>query len=157
MDGPRIALVACGATKLPRRAPAKDLYIGPLFRAARAYAETCCDHWYILSARHGLVDPEADLDPYDQSLPSDNDELERWGERVCGSLLDDWGTVENVTWVLLAGERYLRAVRSTLIQIANGDRNDLMARWNRPEVPLARLGIGLQRQWLNREVVAHGL
>ncbi len=144
MDGPRIALVACGAAKLRHRAPAKDLYIGPLFRAARAYAESCCDHWYILSAKHGLVDPETEIEPYDQEMSKDEQILSRWGESVCGALHDEWGSVANVTWVLLAGERYLRALRPLLIQIHNGDRNDLVAMWNRPEAPLVRMGIGLQ-------------
>jgi len=34
-----ICLVGCGKSKLDRAAPAKDLYTGSLFRAARAFAE----------------------------------------------------------------------------------------------------------------------
>jgi hypothetical protein len=154
MDGPRIALVACGATKLHHRAPAQDLYIGALFQAARAYAEQCCDHWYILSAKHGLVDPETALDPYDQAMSKDEHVLSRWAERVCSALVHEWGSITAVTWVLLAGEKCTRALRPLLVQIHRGDRTDLTATWNRPEVPLARLGIGLQLQWLKREVAA---
>jgi len=32
----------------------------------REYAEVCHDPWYILSAKHGLVDPNTVLDPYDE-------------------------------------------------------------------------------------------
>ena len=35
---------------------------------ARRYAETHAERWYILSAAHGLVDPERIIDPYDISL-----------------------------------------------------------------------------------------
>ena len=34
-----IGLVACGRTKADRPTPARELYVSPLFRAARAYAE----------------------------------------------------------------------------------------------------------------------
>ncbi|MDQ3812222.1 MAG: hypothetical protein M3336_18225, partial [Chloroflexota bacterium] len=56
--------------KADRPLPARELYVSPLFRAARAYPERCYgpDHWLILSARHRLVDPETVLAPYDLSL-----------------------------------------------------------------------------------------
>ena len=156
MDGPRIALVACGATKLRRRALAKDLYIGSLFRAARSYAEACCDHWYILSAKHGLVDPDTALEPYEQSLAAMPClQREAWGARVLRQLGAAWGTVQDVRWVLLAGSHYLGALRPGLVQVAGGHRLDIEADWAMLEVPLARLGIGLQLQWLKREVADH--
>jgi Family of unknown function (DUF6884) len=63
-----VGLVACGATKLGRPAPARDLYCSPLFRKASAYAAATYDRWFILSAKHYLVDPCEVLDPYDVSL-----------------------------------------------------------------------------------------
>jgi hypothetical protein len=151
LDGPSIALVGCGASKLTRRAPAQDLYTGTLFRAARAYAEQH-DHWYILSARHGLVDPEMELDPYDCSL-SDMSERERdaWGDSVVREMIAQWGEVDRVEWVLLAGVVYTRPIRGQLVQIACGHRQDVQAAWRQPVAPLTRLGIGLQKQWLTRE------
>src|SRR4051794_31909245 len=49
-----IGLVACRMSKAYRPLPACDLYVSPLFRAARAYAERRYgpEDWLILSARH---------------------------------------------------------------------------------------------------------
>jgi hypothetical protein len=63
----RIALVACCGQKLDRAAPAGDLYTSPLFKKAAAYARTF-DGWYILSAKYGLVRPDAVIAPYDCTL-----------------------------------------------------------------------------------------
>jgi hypothetical protein len=64
----RVGLVACGKSKLDHAAPARDLYTGPLFRAASAYAERTYDAWFVLSAKHHLVHPDDVLEPYDVSL-----------------------------------------------------------------------------------------
>ena len=64
----RIGIVACSKTKLATPAPAKDLYTSPLFKAARAYCERTYDRWFILSALHGLVEPETVIEPYDVTL-----------------------------------------------------------------------------------------
>ena len=65
---PTHILIGCGARKLDHAAPARDLYIGPLFRAARIYAEASGLPWAILSARYGLVMPEQVIEPYDYRL-----------------------------------------------------------------------------------------
>jgi hypothetical protein len=58
-----VGLVACSRLKADRPAPARELYVSPLFRAARAYAERRHGpgRWFILSAHHGLVDPDTVL------------------------------------------------------------------------------------------------
>lgn len=38
----------------------------------RKYAEATGDLWFILSAKHGLVDPETELEPYDDFGLSEN-------------------------------------------------------------------------------------
>lgn len=45
-----IALVACSARKLDRRAKARDLYTGALFRASVRFAEAHGWPWFVLSA-----------------------------------------------------------------------------------------------------------
>ncbi len=156
LDGPRIALVACGASKLGTRARAADLYTGNLFRHQRAYAERCCDHWYILSAKHGLVDPDTELDPYECTLATFSvAEREAWGDRVVTSFVRQWGDVVNVTPVLLAGSAYLGALRGKLVQLEH--RQDVDVAWRAPIAPLARLGIGLQMAWLKAEVAEVGV
>jgi len=93
-----IGLVACSHAKAHRPAPARELYVSPLFRAARASAE--CHYgaarWFVLSAQHGLVDPATVLAPYELSLRQlSAREREMWGDRVAGELMDRFhaGTV----------------------------------------------------------------
>lgn len=83
----RVALVACGKSKLAYPAPARDLYTGSLFRAARAHVEReGYDAWYILSARHYLVAPQTILAPYEAALTNAPDEyLHTWAHRVDGA------------------------------------------------------------------------
>jgi len=67
MNGTRIVLVQCTNSKRDERAPARDLYDeSDYFRDYRAYALEKGDEWYILSAKHGLLDPETVIDPYDE-------------------------------------------------------------------------------------------
>lgn len=61
-------VVGCGKRKATEPRPARDLYTGSLFTAARRYAEASFLPWRILSAKHGLVDPDQVLEPYDAQL-----------------------------------------------------------------------------------------
>lgn len=86
---PRIGLVACSATKLPHAAPARDLYISPLFRKARDYCEAHYNAWFVLSAKHGLLAPDTEIEPYDLTLQQmSKRERLRWAMRVLGQIQD---------------------------------------------------------------------
>ncbi|WBB94101.1 DUF6884 domain-containing protein [Verrucosispora sp. WMMC514] len=71
-------VVPCGGAKLPHPAPARDLYVGSLFRHTLAAAEQSARldgeaaglpaRVLILSALHGLVEPDTVLAPYDQRM-----------------------------------------------------------------------------------------
>lgn len=63
-----ICLVACCGEKTAESAMAQDLYVSPLFRKSRAWAEAHCDLWFILSAKHGLLEPRQVIEPYDLTL-----------------------------------------------------------------------------------------
>ncbi len=63
-----IFLVACVSTKADRPMAAADLYRSDWFVKARAYVERTGARWFILSAAHGLVAPEALIAPYDVTL-----------------------------------------------------------------------------------------
>ncbi len=78
-SGLRIGLVGCVKDNKSYRCKAKDLYVSDLFRKAKTYAERNYDHWFILSAKHHLVDPETEIDPYDKTLNDANDlERKKW-------------------------------------------------------------------------------
>ena len=57
-QAPTLLLVACVKEKLAAPAAARDLYVSPLFKKEREYAERAGLPWFILSAEHGLVAPD---------------------------------------------------------------------------------------------------
>ena len=69
---PRIALVGCGSSKIDlddgETVSAGELYDSTYFRLKREFAETCCEKWRILSAKHGLLRPDDEIESYDASL-----------------------------------------------------------------------------------------
>jgi hypothetical protein len=126
------ALIACSATKLPRAAPARELYQGTLFKHSVQYVEQVLHiPWYVLSAAWGLVGQDEILEPYSDSLQGEPELFrEIWAREVAGQL-DGLGlNVPETTWVLLAGKDY----RDPLIPLLRG----------RVETPLAGMGIGRQ-------------
>ena len=103
----RIGLVGCVKSKGPTRARARDLYVSPLFRGRRCYVERTCSRWYVLSARHGLVDPIELLDPYDESLTNASSSRRRdWGDAVLNALDDVVVDHREVTYEIHAGAAY---------------------------------------------------
>lgn len=137
----RIALVGCGASKLARRAPAKDLYTSSLFRLSRAFAEQG-EHWRIVSAKFGLLDPEEIIEPYEQKLgPKD---VDHWGKVVANAIVSTFCFEDNLPIaraevVFLCGKTYASAIRAAL--------------FGRPSItslesPLDHMGLGKRMQWL---------
>lgn len=132
----RVALVSCVKSKLDRPAPAKDLYTSALFRALRAYAENSADEWLILSAEHGLVEPDQVLAPYERTLNRmPKAQRNEWAARVKDELAARIPTGADI--IILAGERY----REGLVPF-------LRARGNLVEIPLEGLSLGRQLQRL---------
>lgn len=129
-----IFLVACVGEKLERRAPAKELYISSWFKKARRFVEDAGQPWYILSALYGLVPPDEEIDPYEQTLNKmTKRERDTWAENVQRSLDE----VEITTVIFLAGVRYREGLTDYL-----EDRNV------RTIIPMEGLGIGKQLRWL---------
>lgn len=67
-----LVVIPCGAGKLPHPAYARDLYTGPLFRSSLRAGERLVERHRgtvaILSARHGLVELDRVVEPYDLTL-----------------------------------------------------------------------------------------
>lgn len=65
-------IIPCGAAKLDRPAPARDLYTGQMFRhtlhAAQTEADAIGGRVLILSAQHGLIDPDTVIAPYNTRM-----------------------------------------------------------------------------------------
>lgn len=66
-DQKEVTLIQCTASKRDESALAKNLYDeSAYFRKMRAWAVARGDPWYILSAKHGLLMPYANIAPYDE-------------------------------------------------------------------------------------------
>jgi hypothetical protein len=136
-------LVACSKQKASQLRPAKELYTSHLFRRARAVAEASGSPWRILSAAHGLLDPEKVIAPYELSLvtmPAAH--RGRWARRVLRELfllLDPARglSANGARVVFLAGASYWQGLAFRLED--NGAE---------VETPLSGLGIGQQLHWL---------
>lgn len=132
----RLALVSCVKRKRTAPAPARDLYTSTLFRLLRQHAEANSDRWLILSAEHGVVDPDTVLAPYERTLlRMSSREQREWAARVRAQLVPHLAGVTSV--LLLAGERYRQHLVDFLEQ--NGRTVD---------IPLRGLSIGRQLKWL---------
>jgi hypothetical protein len=139
-----VVLVGCGKSKLARSAKAKDLYTGPLFRKARAYAELVGDEWAILSAKHFLVMPDEVIEPYERRLADlDRDYLLQWISNTNWQIRSRWKTWENeIRFICLAGKDYAQAFTH-------------QHPWVVPikaEFPLEGMGIGSRLKYLDQAV-----
>ncbi len=65
-----IGLVSCTKSKREQATEPADLYMpSTFFTKAREYVEANHDRWYILSAKHHLLDPSGSpIEPYDETL-----------------------------------------------------------------------------------------
>jgi hypothetical protein len=105
----RVGLISCSSGKLDHRAPAAQLYTGQLFQLSKAWIVKRCPRWGILSAKHGLVLPEEEIDPYDQNLAGlTYAERCAWGARTREQIVRVWG--RDALYTILAGADYCHAV-----------------------------------------------
>ena len=130
-------LVSCVGKKLPYPASAKRLYASDWFRKARAFVEAQNVPWFILSAEHGLLHPDAVTAPYEKTLNKmDADARRAWANAVMHAL--EPHLAKQKTVVILAGEKYREflapQLRTRGVQVC---------------VPMAGLRIGEQLRWLN--------
>ncbi|MDQ2807708.1 MAG: hypothetical protein M3Z04_12500 [Chloroflexota bacterium] len=131
----RVGLVACVKAKQDHAAPAGELYRSPLFRKASAYCAATYDRWAILSAKHGLIWPDTQIAPYDETL-KDKPIAERreWARKVLEQLAAwEADTGMKPVYYFHAGRYYSEYLVAGLA--------------NRAEVPLQGLGIGKLLAW----------
>jgi hypothetical protein len=137
---PPLAVIPCGARKLRERAPARDLYTGPYFRAALAWAESVTGgdpkRVLILSARYGFIRPWMVRAPYEQRMdkPGAISVGRLRGQAHYGYRLDDHPHV-----LAVGGAAYLDAVRAV---------------WPHAVAPFEGLPLGHQLAALRRATAA---
>ncbi|MEN8214155.1 MAG: DUF6884 domain-containing protein, partial [Pseudomonadota bacterium] len=105
----RIVLISCVSQKLSHRAKAKDLYVSTLFRLNLKYANSLePDAIYILSAKHGLLSLEQQIEPYEQTLNNMRTaEVKEWASKVVAQI-DEVASLEKAEFTFLAGDKYRR-------------------------------------------------
>lgn len=134
-----IALIACGSRKADHRVPARDLYLGDLFRKSLRYAEEVlrADKIFVLSAKHELLPLDVAVAPYDMTLNRmSSGEVQGWATRVLQQLRDE-ADLENDRFTFLAGETY---------------RKYLVPFIRHYDVPMEGLRIGKQLGFLKRAI-----
>ena len=135
-----LCLVSCVSAKQSVAAPARDMYVSAWFRKARACIEALGCPWYILSAKHGLLDPAAMIDPYDETLNAmPADRRRTWAHGVIEDLAPRLSGVSAVT--VFAGMAYREFLEAEL----RGRGLDL-------HVPMQGMRIGQQLSWLSAQV-----
>jgi len=64
----RLALVMCSGEKAGAPCQAANMFRSERFLRDKQYVESNGIEWRILSGRHGVLDPETLIEPYDESL-----------------------------------------------------------------------------------------
>lgn len=135
-----ISLVSCVSVKRASPAPAKDLYQSTWFIKARAYVEANGARWFILSAKHGLVQPDEVISPYELTLNTMGIAERRNWARLVQKQMDE--RMPNAKCIeVLAGQRY----REFLMDYLRG-------RGTTVDIPMEGLPIGKQLSWLGNHI-----
>ena len=100
----------------------------------------------ILSAGHGLLDPERRIAPYDVALTDlSAGERRNWGRRVISQLEDRLGSLAGTTFEIHAGSPYRNAIEAGIAE-----------RGGTVTAPLEGLGMGEQLAWYTPDSAARG-
>lgn len=133
-------LIACASGKLDRRARADSLYQSSLFHKSLLYSRTLdADGVFILSAKHGLLKLDEEIEPYDLTLNRMPVQSRReWAGRVLRQIAEI-ADLDRDRFTFLAGARY---------------REHLASRMRHTSVPMSGLPIGKQLSFLS-QALAH--
>ena len=86
----RLILLGSVSKMLPEASPAKDLYDSTLWDKRRRYAETTGMPWMILSAEHGLLQPEDVIKPYGRTLGDEKAAYQKgWSAKAAHAVIGE--------------------------------------------------------------------
>jgi len=134
-----IGLISCTKSKKDHPSKPKELYMpSHLFKKARRYCENYHDDWYILSAKHHLLNPEGpEIEPYNKTLKNaTKGERREWSKKVFKQLKQE-GLLSNKL-VIHAGKKYYDCLVPLL------EENDVEY-----EIPTEGLALGETMSWYN--------
>lgn len=106
-----LVIMACSATKASTAAPAIDLYQGVMYSTFRANAPATRPAVVILSAKHGFIEADRVIDPYEQ----------RMTEARADEMLAELPDFDAIEWpagvrsiFLAGGKAYRRVMRAAI-------------------------------------------
>lgn len=134
----KIVLISCVSKKRAVKSRAAELYTSTLFKLNLQYARKLKpDAIFILSAKHGLIALDDEIEPYDVTLNKMRaNERKVWANKMIEQLRLH-ADLQHDHFIVLAGERY---------------RQYLLPRLLSYEIPLEKLRIGKQLQYLKKQV-----
>jgi hypothetical protein len=141
LAGVDVVLVGCSSSKAASPRPARELFTGTAFTKARDRAEASGLPWYVLSAEHGLLEPDEPVAPYDRYLPdTSRDYRAAWASRVVAQLAERHD-LRGLVVEAHAGRAYCEPLVQPL-----GEAGATLLQ------PLAGLGQGERLAWYGRPV-----
>ena len=133
----KIVLISCVKKKMDRRTKAEEMYISTLFKNNLKYAKSLNpSNIFILSAEHGLLELNTEIDPYDKTLNKMciND-IKKWSELVLKKL-QIFADLNFDEFIILAGIRYRKFLIPSLKNV---------------KIPMVGLEFGKQLKWLKEK------
>lgn len=134
----KIVLISCVSKKLDRKAKCEELYVNSLFKKILRYAKMINpDRIFILSAKHGLLDLEQEIEPYNETLNKmSRDKIKAWAEFTLKQIRQRCN-LEHDEFIFFAGIKY---------------RKFLIPHIKNYQIPMEGLKIGKQHKWLNERI-----
>ena len=134
-----IIVIGCGRRKKKSNSQAKFLYVSKRFKTSKDIAENLSAYYLILSAFHGIITPDKELDPYDfdiGKLPEESKNI--WANAA----------LDNI---------YKISGREPVTILADGDYAELLLKFNANRIeplnvtaPLVTIAMGHRQDWLNQ-------
>lgn len=103
-----IVLLMCGKNKLSHTAKVKDFYTSPRFQKSIQYANTLTEekNIFVLSAKHGLLELEQEIAPYNESIYGMSEQKkEQWANNVIKSL-SNISNIKEDKYIFLTDDDY---------------------------------------------------
>ena len=136
-----IILVSCVGKKSARRRVARLIYESEWFLKTRTLVETTGCPWFILSAEHGLLQPTAEIDPYDRTLKKMSKAARmEWAAQVLDQIEEIRPSATKIT--IFAGCPY----REFIVPQLRAKGIEIL-------IPMEGLRIGEQLCWLSRQLL----
>lgn len=149
-----IGLISCTRQKQSSSMLAKDLYIGKSFLSGRSILERICDRWYILSAKHGLVRPDASLEPYDLGLNNLSEtQYGAWCERMALMVARMHPTEVTIIAPDLYAGYVVQVLAAKDVKINRRPRVDIHGMWQRWYMSCRQCGMCGPLRWSREHAV----